>query len=174
MLILVIYKQVEIILSSSSTFLGPVLFQLCLDLWGSKYFISGPYIQKNKFQGIRIFQPLHEKLVLWGLFLSWQVLHTTANIVTPTYYAALYAFSNTVISRKYAHRLKYLLKRRGGSTFKSCDISLENTLTSHTVSLALATYACSDSAMPSAGLCKLCLPASVSPSFCTVLVLCLT
>ena len=36
----------------------------------------------------------------------------------------------------------------GRYIFKSCDISLENTLTSHAVSLALFVCACSDSAMP--------------------------
>ena len=39
-------------------------------------------------------------------------------------------------------------KRRGGHIFESCDISLENTPTSHAVSLALVMYSCSDSAMP--------------------------
>ena len=41
-------------------------------------------------------------------------------------------------------------KKVGGRIFQSCDISLENTPTSHTVSLALVTCmgACSDSAMP--------------------------
>ena len=44
--------------------------------------------------------------------------------------------------------LKWLLKEGGGRIFESCDISLENTPTSHVVSLALAMCACSDSAMP--------------------------
>ena len=35
----------------------------------------------------------------------------------------------------------------GGRIFESYDISLENTSTSHAVSLALVMYACSDSAM---------------------------
>ena len=43
--------------------------------------------------------------------------------------------------------LKWLLKEGGGCMFGSCDISLENTPTSHTVSLALVICACSDSAM---------------------------
>ena len=47
------------------------------------------------------------------------------------------------------NELKWLSKEGGGgSTFESCDISLENTPTSHAVSLALAMYECSDSAMP--------------------------
>ena len=42
--------------------------------------------------------------------------------------------------------LKWLLK--GGHIFESCDISLENTATSHTVSLAVVICACSDYTMP--------------------------
>ena len=38
--------------------------------------------------------------------------------------------------------------KRGGHIFKSCDISFENTPTSHPVSLALLMYAYSGSAMP--------------------------
>ena len=37
--------------------------------------------------------------------------------------------------------LKWLLKEGGGRIFESCDISLENTPTSHAVSLALAIFA---------------------------------
>ena len=44
-----------------------------------------------------------------------------------------------VISQKYAYG--------GGRIFESCDISLENTPTSHAVRLALVICACSDSAM---------------------------
>ena len=44
--------------------------------------------------------------------------------------------------------LKWLLKEGGGRIFESCDISLENTPTSHAGSLALVTCACSDSSMP--------------------------
>ena len=44
--------------------------------------------------------------------------------------------------------LKWLLKEEGGCIFESCDISLENTPTSHAVSLALVICTCSDSAMP--------------------------
>ena len=44
--------------------------------------------------------------------------------------------------------LKRLLKEGGGLIFESCDISLENTPTSHAVSLVQDMYACSDSAMP--------------------------
>ena len=39
-------------------------------------------------------------------------------------------------------------KERDGSIFKSCDISLKNTPTSHAVGLGLFMYPCSDSAMP--------------------------
>ena len=44
--------------------------------------------------------------------------------------------------------LKWLLKEGGGRIFESCDISLENTPTSHVVSLALVICTCSDSAIP--------------------------
>ena len=44
--------------------------------------------------------------------------------------------------------LKWVLKEGGGRIFESCDISLENTPTSHAVSLARIICACSDSAMP--------------------------
>ena len=53
-------------------------------------------------------------------------------------------------SQTYAHahhELKWLLKKGGGRIFESCDISLENTPTSHAVSLALVICACSDSSM---------------------------
>jgi len=43
--------------------------------------------------------------------------------------------------------LKWLLKEGGGRISESCDISLKNTPTSHTVSLALFMYACIASAM---------------------------
>ena len=43
--------------------------------------------------------------------------------------------------------LKWLLKEGGGCIFENCDISLENTPTSHAVSLALFVWACSDSAI---------------------------
>ena len=43
--------------------------------------------------------------------------------------------------------LNWLLKG-DGRIFESCDISLENTPTSHAVSLALVICTCSDSAMP--------------------------
>ena len=57
--------------------------------------------------------------------------------------------------------LKWLLKEGGRCIFENCDISLENTPTSHTVSLVQDMYACSDSAMPllsSACLCKTTVP----------------
>ena len=57
--------------------------------------------------------------------------------------------------------LKWLLKEGGRCIFENCDISLENTPTSHTVSLVQDMYACSDSAMPllsSACLCKTMVP----------------
>ena len=72
--------------------------------------------------------------------------------------------------------LKWLLKEGGGRIFESCDISLENTPTTHAVSLALVICACSDSAMPLLSCAcllnnsKWCLPSFVSPS-CTVLLL---
>ena len=40
------------------------------------------------------------------------------------------------------------LEEGDGHIFESCDISLENTPTSHAVSLALVICTCSDSAMP--------------------------
>ena len=42
--------------------------------------------------------------------------------------------------------LKWILNKGGGHIFKSCDISLESTPTSH-VSLALVMFACNDPAM---------------------------
>ena len=48
---------------------------------------------------------------------------------------------------KYTHELKCLLKEVVGVFLTAVDISLENTPTSHAVSLALVIYACSDSAM---------------------------
>ena len=63
--------------------------------------------------------------------------------------------------------LKWLLKEGGGRTFESCDISLENTPTPHTV-----LFVCSDSAMPYAITTnKWYLPSFVSPSSCNVLLL---
>ena len=41
-----------------------------------------------------------------------------------------------------------LIKKGVGVFFESCGISLENTPTSHAVSLALAMYTCSSFAMP--------------------------
>ena len=57
---------------------------------------------------------------------------------------------HTVISQNtpMGDELKWLLKEGGGRIFESCDISLENTLTSHAVSLALVICTWSDSAMP--------------------------
>ena len=68
-------------------------------------------------------------------------------------------------------------KRGGGRIFESCDISLENTLTSHAVSLALVIWTCSDSAMPLLSCAclrnnsKSCLPSFVSSFPCTALLL---
>ena len=68
-------------------------------------------------------------------------------------------------------------KRRSGRIFESCDISLDNTPTSHSVSLALVICACCDSSMPLLSctcLCnnsKWCLLSFVSPSSCTVVLL---
>ena len=54
---------------------------------------------------------------------------------------------NTVILPK-CNELKWSSKREvHGGIFESCDICLENTPTSHAVSLALFVYACSDSAL---------------------------
>ena len=67
------------------------------------------------------------------------------------------------------NELKELLKEEGGHIFKSCDISFENTPTSHPVSLALLTYAYSCSAMPLLSYTclrnnsKWCLPSFVCP-----------
>ena len=67
------------------------------------------------------------------------------------------------------------LKEEVGVFSESCDISLQNMPTSHTVSLALFIYACCDSAillLSCACLCnnsKWCLPSFVSPSSYTVL-----
>ena len=72
---------------------------------------------------------------------------------------------------------KWLLKEGGGCIFESCDISLENTPTSHAVSLVLVICTCSDSALPLLSCAcftdnsKWCLPSFVSPSSCTVLLL---
>ena len=44
-------------------------------------------------------------------------------------------------------KLMELIKEGGGHIFESCDISLENMPTSHTISLALFMCACSESAM---------------------------
>ena len=68
-------------------------------------------------------------------------------------------------------------QRGGGCIFESCNISLENTPTSHTASLTQLMYTCCDFAMPllsSACLCnnsKCCLASLVTPSSCTVLLL---
>ena len=73
--------------------------------------------------------------------------------------------------------LQQLLKRGVGTFSKVVIFLSKNTPTSHAVSLVQDVYACSDSAMPflsSACLCnnnKWCLPSSVSPSPCTVLLL---
>ena len=64
-------------------------------------------------------------------------------IMLKKYIAKLPSPENTPMGNE----LKWLLKEGGGRIFKSFDISLENTLTSHTVSLALFMYACSNSAV---------------------------
>ena len=46
------------------------------------------------------------------------------------------------------NELKWLPKKWDGCIFESCDIFLENTPTSHAVSLGLLTCTCSDSSMP--------------------------
>ena len=86
----------------------------------------------------------------------------------------------TVISRNtpMGDELQWLLKERGGHIFESCNISLKNTPTSHTVSLALVICACSDSASYASFVMHLLMqqqqivPSFVSPSSCTVLFLC--
>ena len=58
-------------------------FQLCLDLWGSKYFIGGPYIS---FQEVHIFQLLHEKLVPVVHFMGGvHFYHDRHNLISPWY-----------------------------------------------------------------------------------------
>ena len=56
----------------------------------------------------------------------------------------LVLISITVVSRKYTHGIP---QKGVWAYFNSCDISLKNTPTSHTVSLALIAYVCSDSAI---------------------------
>ena len=62
------------------------------------------------------------------------------------------ALENIMISQKYAYGwwTHGVAPQRGGGVgmhiFKSCNISLKNTPTSHTVSLVLVMYACCDSA----------------------------
>ena len=72
--------------------------------------------------------------------------------------------------------LKQFLKEGGVGVFSRVVISLENTPTSHTVSLTLVICACSDSAMPLLSRAlwnnsNQCLPSFVSPSSCIVLLL---
>ena len=62
--------------------------------------------------------------------------------------------------------LKWLLKEGGGHIFESCDISLENTPTSHAVSLALVICTCTDSAMPLLSALAYAIPVMVHVCLC--------
>ena len=64
------------------------------------------------------------------------------------------------------NELKWLLKEGGGRIFESCDISLENMPTSHTVSLALVIWACSNSPMPHLSWLAYAITANVSAFIC--------